>query len=466
MDIQRLILFVALGLVSMMLMQNWQNHQLQKNPAAIEQGQNSQLNNQAASVPGVPSAPVLNSEGVPTAVAPSAIPNEPVVTTKGELIKITTDVLSIDIDTLGGSISYAGLIQHPIKMAVPNDPTVLLQDNALDRYKAESGLTGAADLALPNHHTQFSAQKLSYDLGSADSLEVPLSYTGANGIQYTKIYTFKRDSYRIDVRYQIQNNSSSPWQGNLYGHLLRTEPSDSGSGSYLTGQTPSFTGGAYYTPEELYNKLSFSDMGDEKLEVNAPSGWAAMLQHYFVSAWLPKADGNYRFYTNSNTRLANPEYKLGYLDLTPTSIAPGQSGEISTALYIGPKERDRLDAQGIDGLNLTVDYGWLTVIAEPLFWVMRKIHNVVGNWGWTIILITILLKAIFLPLSAASYKSMAKMKKLAPRLKTLKERYGDDKPKFQQEMMKVYKEEKVNPAGGCLPILVQIPVFIALYWVL
>ncbi len=467
MDIQRLILFIALGLVSMMLIQNWQVYQAEKNPpVAIEQpGAVPQLQN-----PGTPAVPTPadSTVGVPGVKTPTTPIAQQAVTAEGELIEVVTDVLDIRINTVGGSIAFAGLTRHPLELEEPEVPVVLMQDNDAERYLAESGLTGSATTNLPNHHTLFTAQQPRYELGQADSIEIPLSYTSPEGVEYQKVYTFQRNSYRIEVTWRIQNNSQAAWKGHFYGHLLRTEPVIEGGGSILTGRLPSFTGGAYYTPEEHYNKLSFDEIADNEgdLPIDTPSGWIAMLQHYFVSTWMPVDGGNYRFYDQSNKRLAKPEYTIGFLDLDPTTIEPGASGEINGALYVGPKERDRLDAQGADKLALTVDFGYLTVISEPLFWLMRKINNVVGNWGWTIILITILIKAAFLPLSAASYKSMAKMKKLSPRLKTLKERYGDDRQAFQQEMMKLYKQEKVNPAGGCLPILVQIPVFIALYWVL
>lgn len=469
MDIQRLILFVAFGLVSMMLMQNWIAFQAEKNPpVAVELSNN--VSSTASSTASM-STPNTGSEtqDIPAVMdvdTPAAQKQAPIST--GEIIEVTTDLLTIKIDTQGGSLTYAGLNKYPLKMGVPDDPVVLFQNNVDQRYLAESGLTGSASANLPNHHTQYKAQQLSYDLGSDETLSVPLQYTSPEGVQYTKEFTFSRDSYKVDVRYLVDNKTNTQWKGNFYARLLRTDPGGNSKIGILSGQMPSFTGGAYYTPDELYNKVDFLELADKEsdLPLQGASGWAAMLQHYFVSAWLPEKDGKYRFESSANTRLLNPEYKLGFVDLQSTTIAPGERGVLGAALYVGPKERDRLDAQNVENLNLTVDFGWLTVIAEPLFWVMRKINSVVGNWGWTIILITILLKAMFLPLSAASYKSMAKMKKLSPRLKTLKERYGDDKPKFQQEMMKLYKQEKVNPAGGCLPILVQIPVFIALYWVL
>jgi YidC/Oxa1 family membrane protein insertase len=468
MDIQRLILFAALGLVSMMLIQNWQAYQAEKYPpVAVEESRNNSVPGTQSTTNGnVPAA--SSSVNVPDIQTPAAAATEQLAPVEGEQIEVTTDLLQVKINTAGGSISYAGLTQYPDQLDTPEIPVVLMQDNQQQRYLAESGLTGSDTANLPNHHTLYRTQKLSYDLGSAQSLDVPLSYTSPEGVVYTKIYTFKHDSYEIDVRYTVENNSSSTWKGFFYGHLLRTEPDTGGAGGLLSGRMPSYTGGAYYTSEEHYNKIKFDAMQDRDtdLPLETDTGWVAMLQHYFVGTWLPEKDGNYRFYDQANKRAVRPEYTLGFLDMDATTIAPGATAELGSRLYIGPKERDRLDAQDAERLALTVDFGWLTVIAEPLFWVMRKINSVVGNWGWTIILITILIKTMFLPLSAASYKSMAKMKKLSPRLKTLKERYGDDKQAFQQEMMKLYREEKVNPAGGCLPILVQIPVFIALYWVL
>lgn len=466
MDIQRTLLFAAFGMLSLMLYQNWTVYQGEKTPIASAQNDTLVTPNSPDTI----DTPNVQQDNVDIPKIVNNV-NTPVVqmpAKQGDLIQIRTDLLDIKIDTLGGSISYAGLLKHPAQQETPDIPVVLMQDNAEQRYRAESGLTGSQSDQLPNHHTQFQATKSSYTLGSGDSLEVPLIYTAPNGIEYTKTYRFTRNSYRIEVSFTINNTTNLPWKGNFYAHLMRTEPDVGSKIGILSGRLPSFTGAAYFTPEAKYNKLNFSELAetDGDLPIQSPSGWIAMLQHYFVSAWIPKDDGKYRFYNQANTKLNHPEYKLGFVDLNTITIAPGQIGQISAPFYVGPKERDRLDAQNAKSLALTVDFGWLTVIAEPLFWVMRKIHGIIGNWGWTIILITILIKAMFLPLSAASYKSMAKMKKLAPRLKTLKERHGDDKQKFQQEMMKLYREEKVNPAGGCLPILVQIPVFIALYWVL
>ncbi len=234
----------------------------------------------------------------------------------------------------------------------------------------------------------------------------------------------------------------------------------------ILGRLPSYSGAAIYTESDKYEKIDYGELREETVAKSTPIGWVAMLQHYFVAAWLPTGSDNYQIYSRVNLNAPSPQYTIGYNTTQPVTVAPGESGSLSTVAFVGPKEQHRLDAQNVEGLKLTVDYGWLTPVADPLFWLLDKIYGFVGNWGWAIIILTFLVKLVFYPLSAASYKSMAKMKKLSPRMATLKERYADDKQKFQQEMMKMYKEEKVNPAGGCLPILVQIPVFIALYWVL
>jgi YidC/Oxa1 family membrane protein insertase len=292
-----------------------------------------------------------------------------------------------------------------------------------------------------------------------------LNWTAPDGVAYRKVFSFNRDSYRINIDFEVLNQSDSDWSGFFYGQLKQTEIKQAGSMGFL-GRLPSYSGAAIYTEEEKYDKVDYSEIQEGPLNLSTKFGWVAMLQHYFVSAWLPEGSSNYQIYSGASSNTSQPEYRIGFKHTDPVMIAAGQQGNVSTSLFVGPKEQKRLRKLDVEGIVLTVDFGWLTPVADPLFWLLEKIHSVVKNWGWAIILLTMLVKLIFLPLSAASYKSMAKMKKLQPRLATLKERYGDDKQKFQQEMMKLYKTEKVNPAGGCLPILVQIPVFIALYWVL
>jgi len=261
----------------------------------------------------------------------------------------------------------------------------------------------------------------------------------------------------------VDNRSGSEWSGYVYAQFLRTQVVQ--SRGFFLDVVPSYLGGAIYTPEDKFDKIDFSDMVDADLNKKVDSGWIAMLQHYFVGAWFPQGDGPFQFYSKVINEVGGPRYNIGYNTLRAETVPVGATGKLALKMFVGPKEQVRLKQQA-EGFGLTVDFGWLTPLSVPLFWILDKIHGVVNNWGWSIILLTCLIKLAFYPLSAASYKSMAKMKKLQPRLKTLKERYGDDKGKLNQAMMEIYKKEKVNPLGGCLPIVIQIPVFIALYWML
>lgn len=406
----------------------------------------------------VPSAPAIAPAVVPEATTPE-------VPDPAKLITVETDLVKAIINTQGGVIERLELKQEPIAVDQPDQGFPLLKNDPDEKFTTEDGLFAGGGLSSANHQTSYSAVKNSYQLDSQDSLAIPLTWVSDEGIVFTKTLTFKRDSYVVDIDYTVKNNAAAAWQGYLYAQFKRTEPTDTGGGF---GQLPSYTGGAIYEPEEKYQKIDFSDMAEKNLSLDTNTGWVAMIQHYFVGAWIP-GEGNKNFYSNAG-RQANPEYRIGYKTADPVVVAPGSTGTLGTQVYLGSKEQSRLkrleDEKGIEGLALTVDFGWLTFIADPLFTVLNWIHGLVGNWGWSIILLTILIKAVFYPLSAASYKSMAGMKKLQPRMQTLKDRYKDDKQKYQMEMMALYKKEKINPAGGCLPILIQIPVFIALYWAL
>ena len=267
------------------------------------------------------------------------------------------------------------------------------------------------------------------------------------------------------MTFTVDNQSSEAWAGYRYSQILRTQVAEPSSGFGFLGRLPSYKGGAIFTPEDKYQKIDFEDMYEANLARSTTSGWVAMLQHYFVGALLPSAGTGYEFYSNVTRRDSGPRYLIGYKTTEPTTVPAGGSQTLQAKMYIGPKETERL-IKADNQLELTVDYGWLTPVSSPLFWVMTYINRVVNNWGVSIILLTLLVKLVFFPLSAASYKSMARMKKMQPRMQTLKERFGDDKQKFQAAMMEIYKKEKINPLGGCLPIVIQIPVFIALYWVL
>ena len=471
MENQRNVLLIALIAITAIIYFKWVDF---TTPQNTQQLNNAQVNSanigtaaQADNIPSVPLGDVTgSSEGAPQVLGsddalllPDAQPEQAVDSSK--IITVTTDMVVATINTVGGVIQGLELIKEPISIERKDEGFPLLKQTRSEIFIVEDGLAAAGEQA-PNHKTQYQAQAKNYDLGSGDKVDVVLKWTSETGVNYIKTITFHRNSYVVDVNYQVNNPTAKTWSGIFYGRFARTEPQSSGGGF---GQLPSFVGGATYTEEDKYQKIDFDEIAETKFTKTEKTGWVAMLQHYFVGAWIPDPT-NLEFTTSAN----NSVYRLGYKHKDLTKVAPGSNGVISSRLFLGPKEQSRLkrleDQNNINGLALTVDYGWLTFIADPLFSVLSFIHSIVGNWGWAIIILTFLIKAVFYPLSAASYKSMAGMKKLQPRIQTLKERYKDDRQKFQMEMMALYKKEKINPAGGCLPILVQIPVFIALYWAL
>ena len=291
----------------------------------------------------------------------------------------------------------------------------------------------------------------------ADTLQVPLVWRSDDGVTVTKRYTFHRGSHVVDLEHEVVNNSGSEWSGRQYRQLQRTQVAETGQSTFIY----TYMGGVIYSPEEKYEKVKFEEMQKQDLDRTITDGWAAMLQHYFLGAMIPERAVAEHYYTKS---LSNARYVIGLIS-PPRTVAAGERTLFGTQLFLGPKLQDEMK-QVAPGLELTVDYGLLTFLAQPLFWLLKTIHNLIGNWGWSIVLVTMLIKLAFYKLSETSYRSMANMRKLAPRLQSLKERYGDDRQKLNQAMMEMYKKEKINPLGGCLPIVVQIPVFIALYWML
>lgn len=471
MDVQRAILLFALAFVLIVLYQRWLDFQAPQGPAT-EQTASQQA--PGAGDEDIPAAPEAQQD-TPTAPGQQAeATDEPQVPQQGgeqgdgaPRIQVQTDLLRVEIAANGGGIEQAALLKHPVAADKPDQPYLLMKRATTPKgeeiFTTQSGLIGK-DREYPNHKTTYEVDRTEYRLEEgADSLQVDLHWTAPDGVRYTKRFTFFRDSYDIKIDYLVDNQSSEPWQGFIYGQFLRAYiPPDRG---FVLGNVPTFAGAAIWTEEEKFQKYDFGDIDDEPLKRTVSGGWVAMLHHYFVGGWFPRNDAPYTFYTRALEQPGNNRYNAGVNSMNPVTVAPGESGSLGLDLYAGPKEQDRL-AEKPQGFDLTVDYGWLTPISSPLFWVLDKIHGFVGNWGWAIIILTCLIKLAFYPLSATSYKSMAKMKKLQPRLQTLKERYGDDKAKMNQAMMEIYKKEKVNPLGGCLPIVVQIPVFIALYWVL
>ncbi len=452
MDNQRLFLLVALALVMLLIWTTWQQDYGPQRTAQVQTQTESAEATPAPQTIAAPAADAAPAAG--TAREPGATDADPMQTATGDVISVTTDLLDIRIPLEGGNIRQADLLQHTVSEDDPTPFTLLGNANPL--FIAQSGLVGDG-VAAPDHQARWQAEATEYTLdANADRLEVPLRWQADNGVTITRRYIFERDSYLVRVIHEVENTSAADWRGYQYNQLRRTPDSE---GPGFLGAA-SYTGGVIYSPADKYQKISFSDMEKDDLSRDIADGWLAMIQHYFLAAWVPTREQNLRYYT----RVSRGEYILGQSSPWQT-VAAGQSGVFENRLFVGPKEQDRLDAVA-EGLELTVDYGWLTVISKPLFIALDWIHSVVGNWGWSIILLTFGIKLVFYKLSEASYRSMARMRKLQPEMQKLRERYGDDRQQMNQELMQLYKKQKVNPLGGCLPILIQIPVFIALYWVL
>ncbi|MCE9551411.1 MAG: membrane protein insertase YidC [Betaproteobacteria bacterium] len=374
-------------------------------------------------------------------------------TQAGQKISVKTDFLTAEINTVGGDLRRVEFLQQRDSKN-KNKPFVLLQEQGVHTYIAQTGLLGTG---LPTHNTTFTSEANEYRLTEGkDTIEVRLLATNVVGAKVTKFYVFHRGGYLVDVGYEIENIGISPLSPSAYFQLVRDKSTPEGASMFL----PTYTGTAVYTEKEKFQKVGFPDIekGNAKHSQSADNGWVGMLQHYFVAAWLPKDKVQREFYTR---KLENELYSVGVI-LPVAAIAPGKSAKISVPLYAGPAQTS-LD-EIAPGLGLTVDYGWLTIISTPLFWLLSYLYGWVYNWGVAIILLTFFIKLLFFPLSAASYRSMGKMRVVAPKLEKIKQQYGDDRERLHKAMMELYKTEKINPLGGCLPMLVQIPVFIALYW--
>lgn len=392
---------------------------------------------------------------VSTPVAPSDVPQAAAATQK-TAVKVVTDLFAADVSAEGGSLIRLELLKHEAGPDAEGN-FVLLDNSANSLYHAQSGLIGKD---LPNHKTVYQLPEGELRLAEGqDKVELRMTAAGPEGVTVTKVLTFHRGSYRIDTRFEIANASGEPVQAHAYFQILRDGHKISNGTSMLS----TFTGPAFYTQAGKYQKVEFSDIdkGKAKFVAKSSDGWVALVQHYFVSAFVPEQGVEREFFAK---KIADNLYSAGVVVPLPT-VAPGSTGTLDVPLYAGPQIQSNLKSMA-EGLDLVVDYGWLTIIASPMHWVLEKLHGMVGNWGWSIILLTVLIKALFFPLSAASYRSMAKLRLVTPRMQQIKERYGSDRMRMQQEMMELYKTEKINPLGGCLPILIQIPVFIALYWVL
>ncbi|MFC3902215.1 YidC/Oxa1 family membrane protein insertase [Acinetobacter marinus] len=432
---------------------------------------------QAAVAPATNSASDIPTQN--TATTDSDIPqannaaaNTPSVSTSSnsqQLVSVKTDMYNVWIDPKGGDIVRLELLSHD--QSKDSDQPFVMLHNEKGTFVAESGLIGANGIDSSGKRPNYEVDKMAYTLADAKAtstengeahkvLEVPMVYKTADGVEIFKIFKFTSGKYPIQVTHRIVNRSASNWQGQMFGQLKRDSAPDPGKSAQGIFTLGTYLGGAWGTPEEHYNKLKFANFNEEKLNQQAKAGWVAVVQHYFVSAWVP--DQSYTAHLESRN---SGDYHIIGFRSPLVNVPAGKQYEISASLYSGPKIQSELKELAT-GLNQTVDYGWLWPIAKLLFWGLDFFHKIVGNWGWSIVLLTLLVKLILWPLSAKSYRSMAKMRVIAPEMQRMKEEFGEDRMRFSQEMMALYKREQVNPLSGCLPLLLQMPIFLALYWVL
>lgn len=455
MDIRRVILYAALALVAYSLWTNWQ---IDYPPAPQTQQTEAPIVKSTSTDGRLLPTDMLTSGS--TDKSPVEQVNDSVpVADQSKLVHVQTDVLDLVIDLQHGDIINATLQDYPVSVAEKDKPFTLLQNSQSERYVANSNLFTIKGQTIENADGVYTSEQQQYQLlEDQKQLIVTLNGKNEDDLLVQKQFVFNKNSYLIDVRYVIANQGSAAWKGYLNTQLLRSSPKEDKSSMFHVG---SYTGASYSEPgKHRYQKVNFKDMTKSNLGVDAQGGWIAMQQHYFLTAWVPNADSTNRFYTRS----VDGDYTIGAVS-QPIMIEPQQKQEVSSRLYLGPEITSVLKSIS-PGLDLTVDYGWLWFLSSLLFSLMKAIYSVIGNWGWSIVLVTVLIKLAFYRLSATSYKSMAGMRKLQPKLQALRERYGDDKAKISQATMELYRQEKVNPLGGCLPIVIQIPVFIALYWVL
>ncbi|MDO8293607.1 MAG: membrane protein insertase YidC [Gallionella sp.] len=440
MDLQRLFLFLIFVFSLGLVWDGWQRHQ---HPEQYVQ--------QSAAINGNVSAPQVNPPAVAT---PAAIAQHSTQQSAGKIIHVKTDILEAEISTIGGDISRLALLKHPDGLD-KNKPLVLFhRGTGTHNYVAQSGLLGAG---LPNHNSPFVSEQDQYALaGNAEQVQVRLTAEAGSALKVTKLITFHKGSYLVDIAYELENTGQQAATTSSYFQLIRDSVALAGSSMFL----PTYVGAAVYTDKEKFQKVEFPEIEKGKTDYpkQANDGWIGILQHYFVAVWLPKEKANREYFTR---KLDGDSYSVGVI-LPEQIVNPGQKVLMGTTLYAGPAQVD-LDKIA-PGLGLTVDYGWLTVLSAPLFWVMALFYDWTHNWGIAIILLTVLIKLLFFPLSAASYRSMAKMRVVAPKLEKIKQQCAGDREKLNRAMMDLYKTEKINPLGGCLPVVVQIPVFIALYW--
>ena len=458
MDPVRLLLISTTAVLSLMLLIEWNQY------SDEYQKQQSELYTAAITEPGLvtnesvaaPTSQVIN-DGIPS-VNQETNPLS-VLLDDSETFNLSTDALDLVISADGGDVVSASLPKFPVRLDTPDQPFRLLENNNLRRYVAQSGLIGPDGIDASGNRARYASQGVSNNGDGSHTLTLAWKGNDPLGIQVYKRFTAHDDRYDVDVSFDIRNGGSSVASVTSFAQLKRdnTQAPDGNTGF---GVSP-YLGAALTQPDERYTKLSFSDLNDEPFSKRLPAGWVAILQHYFVSAWIPSQKASHDYFAS---QLSNGDNVIGYKNQN-VDIAPGSAVSITQTLYVGPKDQVAL-AELAENLDLVIDYGWLWWLAQPLFWLLTLIQEFVINWGLAIIALTIVVKLIFFRLSAASYKSMAKMRTVQPKIQSIRDQYADDKAKQQQAMMELWKKEKINPMGGCLPMLIQMPVFIALYWVL
>ena len=435
MDSRRGLLVIALLFMSFIVYQQWQLDYYTPKPVVTEQAKTA--------VSDVPSSANSNA---------NAVVNE--TQTKGNVITLENDVFRLQINTVGGDVVGSELLKYDAELD-SKTPFVLLQNTPQHTYVAQSGLIGKDGIDTKSGRAVYQVEGSSFKLAEGQNeLVVPFTFQ-RDGVTYRKVFVLKRGQYDVAVNYEINNQSDKAIEVEPYGQLRHSLVDSSGSVAM-----PTYTGGAYSSSETNYKKYSFSDMENANLSINTKAGWVAILQHYFVSAWIPNQDADNQLYTLTDK--ANNIGSIGYRGPV-TVIQPNSTETLTSKLWTGPKLQNEM-GEVANHLDLTVDYGWAWFIAKPLFWLLTFIQKLVHNWGLAIICVTLVVKAILYPLTKAQYTSMAKMRMLQPKLQEMRERFGEDRQRMSQEMMKLYKDEKVNPLGGCLPLLLQMPIFIALYW--
>jgi YidC/Oxa1 family membrane protein insertase len=466
MDLQRSLLIGAIAVLSVMLLTEWVAFKEARTATAAQE--TSRLISNAGDAPSAlpeleVETPAAMEEDIPVEPDSASEASETLeapVANSGRIIEVHTDVLQLAIDLQGGDIIELGLPKYLEKQDNPDAPFILLEQNQQLTYIAQSGLIGTNGIDKGGRAT-YTASAPRFDMGDGeDSLTIDLNWQDDTGVKITKRFTLRRGDYLVNVDYLVENNSSARWQANLFGQIKRDSNPPPSSESSGMGMQP-FLGFAVTQADDRFTKFTFDDLAEESFKTQLHGSWIAMIQHYFLSAWIPNPEQTHTY----SARVTRSGFNIGGFTSPPLVLDPGQSGTVGAGFYAGPKDQYRLEEIS-PYLELSVDYGWLWWIAQPLFWLLTKIHSLVGNWGVSIILLTVLIKGAFFQLSAKSYRSMANMRRVQPKMADIREQFADDKQKQSQAMMELYRKEKINPMGGCLPILVQMPVFIGLYWML